>query len=360
MSDIYHGTEGEYLVPPFVQEYKIDKLPAASLAVDTLLQEDDPLLCKVPLPLKAIFYPLGFAIEISTNCQRVIDAAVESWGSLQPRYAGPRLRIYFGVTDAGPEECPPAPVARAQRHLLSIVADSHNQAICDLREGFAFVWLNRSAARHSSYLRYHFLESVALVLLSTSCVVPIHAACISRYGCAMLLCGLSGAGKSTLAYGCARAGWTYISDDASYLLRAADGPRIIGNSRQFRFRPSAKAIFPELHGRSLTPRAQGKPSIEVRTADLPGILTAEDARPRCIIFLNRQPSSVAELRPLPQEAAMKYFSQNVYPTEEVGQPQIAALEYLSTMQAYELLYSDLTQAVERLEQLARSSGVQAV
>jgi len=347
-------------MPQLVQEYQIDQKTGKTLTHDVPMPDDDPLLCKVSLPLQAVFYPLGFAVEISTNSQSVLDAAEESWGALRQRYAGSPLRLRIGVVETGPEECPPAPVARAQRHLLSIVANSHNQAICDLREGFAFVWVNRSAVRHRSYLRYHFLESVALVLLSTSYVVPIHAACVSRYGCGMLLCGTSGAGKSSLAYGCARSGWTYTSDDASYLLRDGDRPRIIGNSRQFRFRPSAKALFPELRGRDLTPRAQGKPSIEVPISDLPRIVTAEEATPRYIIFLNRRTSKTAELRPLSSEIAMEYFCQNVYPTEEIGQMQIAALEYLSTMQAYELSYSTLSQAVDRLERLARSSGVQVI
>lgn len=342
------------------EEYQVDQRTGTTPTHDVFMPDDDPLLCKVPLPLQAIFYPLGFAVEISTNSHGVLDAAEESWGSLRQRYAGPPLRLRIGVAETGSEECPPAPVVRAQRHLLSMVANSHNQAICDLREGFASAWVNRGAVGHRSYFRYHFLESVVLVLLSTSHVVPIHAACVSRYGCGMLLCGTSGAGKSSLAYGCARSGWTYTSDDASYLLRDTDQPRIIGNSRQFRFRPSAKTIFTELRGRSLTPRAQGKPSIEVPISDLPGIVTAEEATPRYMIVLNRRPSRTAELRPLPSETAMEYFRQSVYPTEEISASQIAALESLSTMQAYELSYSTLSQAVDRLERLARSSGVQVI
>jgi hypothetical protein len=243
---------------------------------------------------------------------------------------------------------------RAQRHLLSIIANSHNQAICDVREGFAFVWINRGSISHRSYLRYHFLESVALTLIATSRATPLHAGCVSRYGRGVLLCGASGAGKSSLAYACACAGWTYTSDDASYLLRDAGHPRVIGNSGQFRFRPSARAIFPELHGHSLTPRAQGKPSIEIPTSDLPQVVTAENATVHYAIFLNRQPSfTAAELRIFSKDAAMDYFRENVYPIEEVGWQQAAALECLSGIEAYELCYKDLNQAVEHLDRLAR-------
>ncbi len=53
-------------------------------------------------------------------------------------------------------------------------------------------------------------------------------------------------GKSSLAYACACRGWTYVSDDASSLLRSGTERKVIGNSRLFRFRPAAVDLFPEL------------------------------------------------------------------------------------------------------------------
>lgn len=318
--------------------------------------DGDPLLCNASMPLREIFYPLGFAVEIATNSKEVLVAARESWEALQQTYPDPPLRLRIGVTQEGPAECPPAPVVRAQRHLLSVVANGRNHAVCDLAEGFAFMWVSCGAVIHRSYFRYHFLESVALTLVATTRAVPIHAACVSRYGHGVLLCGASGAGKSTLAYGCARAGWTYTSDDASHLLCNSTGTRIIGNARQFRFRPSAKAIFPELQGRSLTPRARGKPSIEVPTSELGSIIATDEAEARFIIFLNRQSSAAPELRPLSSEFALDYFRQSVYPAQEIRQMQVAALEHLASLQVYELSYSDLAKAVSLLDRLARSAG----
>ena len=322
--------------------------------------ESDPLLCNMALSLCSTFYPLGFAVEIVTNSPDVLDAATESWGHLHRRHDAPVLQLRIGVVEDTSTDCPPPPLVRAQRHLLSIVADAHNQAICDLKAGFAFAWLNHGAVQHRGYLRYHFIESTALVLISTSYATPIHAACVSRYGRGMLFCGDSGVGKSSLAYACARAGWIYTSDDASYVLRSSDRPCVIGHSHQVRFRPSARELFPELRGRSLTPRPCGKPSIEVPTSELSGMVTANEAAVDYIIFLNRQPSATAELLPLSNEVALQYFRQNVYPLDEIKQPQIVALEHLSRMGVYELRYSDLHQAVDRLERLAQYSGTPAL
>jgi hypothetical protein len=312
----------------------------------------DPLLCKVELPLRAVFYPLGFPFEIITNSHAILDAASESWNQTQQRDDGPVLQLRIGVTPRTSGRCPPAPVVRGQQHLLSIVADANNQAVCDLQAGSAFAWLSEDALHHPSYARYHFLEAVALILISTSYATPVHAACVSRYGRGMLLCGESGAGKSTLAYACARSGWIFTSDDASYLKHHASELRVVGNSHQFRFRPSARNLFPELQGRGITPRAEGKPSMEIPTAELAGIVTADQALVHNIILLNRAPSVHTELRSLPREAARQYFQQFLHLPGKAQVLQSEAIDTLSTADVYELRYQDLQQAVACLDLLA--------
>ncbi len=160
----------------------------------------------------------------------MLAAAEESWGALREVFSVPALKLRIALGEGSSGLCPPAPVYRGQRHLLSIVADSQNFAVCDREQGFAFAWINRDAAEHKAYLRYHFLEAIALTMLASSYVTPLHAACVEFAGQGVLLCGNSGAGKSSLAYACARAGWKYISDDASYLVRQGKRP---ARRRQF-------------------------------------------------------------------------------------------------------------------------------
>jgi hypothetical protein len=343
---------------PATADQQQDAIPAETLpreASDSSI--DDPLLCKVELPLRATFYPLGFGFEIITNSQAVLDAANESWGHTQQRDSAPPLQLRIGVTARSSGSCPPTPVARGQQHLISLVADARNQAICDLSAGFAFAWLTEDALRHRSYARYHFLEAVALILISTTHATPIHAACVSRHGRGMLLCGPSGAGKSTLAYACARSGWVFTSDDSTYLRHHASELRVVGNSHQLRFRPSAKDLFPELRGRAVTPRAEGKPSIEVPTAELPGIVTADEVLVHNIILLNRVPSAHAELRSLPKEAARQYFHEYLQLPDKIQEMQAeASARGIATADVYELRYQDLQQAIDCLDLLASGPG----
>lgn len=324
---------------------------------EVLAFEPDPemMLCDVELSFREVFFPLGFALEIRTNDPAVLRAARGRWKDMRRLYDVPGLLLNITVTREESQECPPAPTARGQHFLFSCIADVHNQMVCDLKTGFGFACLTQAAIRHNSYLYYYFLEGAALMMIVALYVTPVHAACVSRHGHGMLFCGESGAGKSTLAYACARAGWTYTTDDSSYLHRASHEPRVIGNSRQIRFRPSAHELFPELSSRGLTPRAEGKPSIEVPTAELPGIITSDEAMVHSIIVLNRQPSAVTELIPISRDAVFDTFSKNLNPIREMRELHAVALQELAAVDGYELRYNDLDAAIELLERLARAA-----
>ncbi len=316
---------------------------------------EDPLLRQVEMPLVAQHYPLGFKVELNTNSEQVLAAADESWSCFPARpqlQSSSALRLQIGIAENSSGQCPPTPICRAREHLLSIVADRENFATCDLHKGFALAWLSQGAERRRSYLRYHFLEAAALILLTASRVTPLHAACVERAGCGVLLCGDSGAGKSSLAFACARAGWTYITDDASYLVNGRSDRLVAGNSHQMRFRPSAAELFPELQGLSVTPRAAGKPSIELPTDRLPYLRTADQCRIDRIVFLNRRDHTPPGLFPFPPELAWEWLFRPLSNSYGRVDAHAAALTSLFTVPVHELRYSELDWAVRRLDSLA--------
>src|ERR1700758_770779 len=244
-----HSAQGQLALPDFGKRS------------DESAGPQDRLLSDMQLPFRRTFYPLGYAVDIATNDASVLSAAQLAFGhrsALRQRGLPP---VSVGVQEG--KSSPPEPIRHQYNHLSSLVADGHNQALLDLRTGTSFIWITETVARDHLYLRCHFLEKVLYLLLGASVVTDIHAGCVGQNGKGILLCGDSGAGKSTLAYGCARAGWTYTSDDTSYLINDSAVPRVIGHAHRARFRPSARSLFPELTGRALTQRLEGKPSIEV-------------------------------------------------------------------------------------------------
>jgi hypothetical protein len=122
-----------------------------------------------------------------------------------------------------------------------------------------------------------------------------------------------------------------------------------------RFRPSAIELFPELEGLSITPRAAGKPSIELPTALMPDVTTARQSTVEYIIFLNRVESDVPELLPFPKQLAMEWASQSQTDTGASDEQQVASIRELLNAQLFELRYRTLDRAVAQLESLIRTS-----
>jgi hypothetical protein len=313
----------------------------------------DALLCDMELPHRGIFYPLGYPVEIITNDTAVLEAAKASFGHGRPSRTHATLQIRIGVSHGGASHCPQKPTRREYNHLYSLVADADNQALLDLKSCMNFTWVTSAAVNNRIYFRYNFLEKTVYLLLGASVVTDLHAACVSRNGKGILLIGDSGAGKSTLAYACARAGWIYTSDDTSYLMNDSKVPRVIGHSHRVRFRPTAKALFPELERFGLTPRLEGKPSIEVSISELPIANTATEATVDFIIYLNRIPSATGRLIRLPNGTATERASRELYSAGEIRAKHERILEILSDIPTYELQYCDLSQGILALDHLSR-------
>jgi len=313
----------------------------------------DPVLARATFPLRDTFYPVGFPLEIETNNEDVLTAAAVNWHGFVKMFETRPMRLRIGVREGRSSKCPPAPTCRAQQHLFANIADAENFAVSDLVEGISTVWLTEAAVEDRSYLRYFFLEGTAMCLLSTSHTTAIHAACVERSGSGILLCGDSGAGKSSLAYACARAGWTYVTDDGCYMVNGRDDRLVVGNCNQARFRPSAAELFTELKGGTITKRMQaGKPSIEIKITALGHIATSPTSRVNHVVFLNRHSGGRQELMPFPTEVARYFMLQVLVSPPATLKVQSAMIDSLLSSGALELRYSDLNWAIDRLARLA--------
>jgi hypothetical protein len=315
----------------------------------------DPYLYHAEMPFTAVYYPLGFPLELTTNSEAVLQVAKESWGAFSPQFEVPALQLKIGVLDDGSTECPAALSFRAHRNLIVGIADQDNFYVTDVVHGFSFAWLTAATVSRKSYLRYHFLEAIALSHISNRYTAPIHAACVELEGRGVLLCGDSGAGKSSLAFACARAGWIYITDDASFLLNDRSDRQVVGNCHLMRFRPSAEKLFTELAGKPLTPRAGRNPSIELLPETISGIDVASSSNVGYIVFLNRKDVNVEKLVPFSKESARRVIHQRLLGMEGLREVQIASVERLLGVEVFELRYRDLDWAVDRLACLVREN-----
>lgn len=316
----------------------------------------DPILCDFDLPLIGTFHPRGFSVEISTNSPEVLLAAEESWGSCEQAFAEPPIRLQIGVSKDGRDAALSPPVCRGRNNLISFVTDAQNFYSADLRQGFAFGWISQATVENRAGFRYHFLEGMALTLLMSRYMTPIHAACVVLDGQGVLLCGDSGAGKSSLSFACARRGWTFVADDSSSLVRNRADRVVIGNPQQIRFRQSAVDLFPELRYERLTRRVNGEMAIELPTSSLPDFVTALQAPVEHIVFLNRKEFAAVRLTRLAVERVLPWFEQVItYGELPVRDAQKSSLRSLLSANLVEMTYSDLDSAVSCLESLVHGN-----
>lgn len=315
----------------------------------------DPVHAHTPFPFHMTCFPLGFPVAITTDSLEVLEIADQAWGTFTRLFDRKPIRLDIGVKESDCDFCPPAPEFRMRNHLVTNSADGENLTVSDLADGSSIIWVTQAALRHPDYFRYCFLQSAALVQISSRYATGIHAACVAHDGNGVLLCGDSGAGKSTLSYACARAGWTYITDDGSYLVHDRTDRLVAGNCTQVRFRPSAEALFPEIAGMPVMRRAgAGKPSMEMPVAASAAIGNACTANIEHVVFLKRGVAA-QELVPFPRAVARLFMQQRVHCMPFRVQEQMAAIDRLLTVETYELRYNDLDWAIGELARLAGES-----
>jgi len=309
----------------------------------------DPLLYRLDLPLGGSFFPLGFRVDIATNSRDVLEAAAAGWSGYAPAYPYPPVELRIVVQSAG--DLAPEPVFRVQRQLFSIVADRDNFACYESGGLFGCCFVSQKTAADHAWFRFYFLETMAYMLLAQRWVMPVHAACVARGESGFLLCGLSGAGKSTLAWACARAGWTYVTDDGAWLLTESEERTALGHCRSIRFREDGRRLFPELEEYTTRARPNGKISIEVPLDAFPGIPTASRCRVDAVILLDRR-AGVPGARPIPAAEAIEHLLRDMpWYGDEVRARYETTSRRLLAVPAYRLTYQNLDEAVTLLSQL---------
>jgi len=311
----------------------------------------DPLLRDLSMAHTAVFYPVGFPLQLATNSKDVLEAAAESWDAWEPRFETDPVLLRVLVEPGGPLASQPR--FRMQRHLIHAVSDAENFATADARSLFASICVSERTAADHSWLRWFFLESMGYLLLSQRYLTAIHAACIARQGSGILLSGVSGAGKSTLAFACARAGFDYVADDCTWLLNKAADRVAIGRPQQIRFRDDAAQHFPELEGWVARARPNGKISIEVPTREFPYITTATQCPIGHIVFLRRDAEGPARLECVSREQTLELLLRDL-PSygDEVYAMHQATVERLTEVPALRMHYRSLEDGVRLLSELS--------
>jgi hypothetical protein len=313
--------------------------------------DGDPLALRFALPLVKTCFPMGFPVEIATNSPEVLRAADEVWAGYPQMWDARAAELHVAVEGvSGGLELQPSP--RGRGHLVSIVQSAGNFAVADLSRGYSFAWLTRDVAADHRHTRYHFLEPLVYLMVDALYLAPLHASCVALNGRAVVLCGNSGAGKTSLAYACAHRGWSYLSDDATHVVRGRKDFTVVGRPHAIRFRESARRLFPELDGFAPVRRPNGKSDLEIEPKSL-GIETAYQAEARWIVFPDRQAAPVAaSVRKFSRAEARESLEMVLcYGDTRTRAEQKAALRRFLRLPVVRLTYYDAGEAEALLRRL---------
>jgi hypothetical protein len=308
-----------------------------------------------PTTLAQRFFPFGFPVDVQTNSTTVLELLDSMWRPFTARFNKEPILCEIVVAPSSDLACPPEPRYHIQLPLLTTICDGDNFSIADLETGGIRTHMTE-AALHFPLFVSHFLLPTAYSCICTLHATPVHAACVSWKKSGVLLAGDSGAGKSTLAYACAKSGWTFTSDDASFVMNDAMDRRVIGNNHQVRLRPESASNFPEISQLKMTPRAAGKPSVEIPTSTLPRIETASTANVEYIVYLNRNHTGPAILAPSSRELALESMIKSLYGVPRTLAMQYAALDRLLTAPIYEMRYNTLSDGIALLRKLVEEGA----
>ncbi len=196
-------------------------------------------------------------------------------------------------------------------HVVVASFGPANIFVFDLRRQVVTAKVSQTLAHDKEFWPRVLLPITAGVFASTIGILPLHSACLSRSGNAMLIAGDSGTGKSTLAVALAQRGFDYISDDWTYCTSSRGVITAHGTAARIKLLPDAARHFPSLAGHETHISMNGERAYEVHADETFGARLQQQSRPRMLIFFHRTADPNPRLTPLASSEARLYMERSV-------------------------------------------------
>jgi hypothetical protein len=220
-------------------------------------------------PITRRFGLMAEPLRFETNDPALLAAAQASFGRfpVPPPDGREPLVVRLIRGDEAMGNAPPAAEAlryRTSGHLLLVTHGGADVATVDVSRGIALGFVTPATADDEAFVRYAFVETMALAMLAPSRgYLTLHAAGIVRDGTGLALLGPAGSGKSTLAIAAARRGHGIFAEDAVFVRAAPPHLELWGMPWTQRLLPDAAAQFPEVAGLPARRQLNGEHKLEI-------------------------------------------------------------------------------------------------
>lgn len=264
------------------------------------------------LPLLASFLFGNKICEISTNCDKVLQAATESFAKPDKRGTAPDLRMKLWV-DERPSipSSDLTPYVRALNHLVFAGFNSTNSALLDLEQMHIVGRFSKAVALDRSCWKNTIFPVLLSVAAGPLGVAELHCACVEKNGNGLLLAGASGSGKSSLSVLLAKRGFRFLSDDRTCCSFHNRKLTAWAMPTPLKMRSEAGAWLDEL--RQLRPHKSKTGEMEFRldpTKQL-HLRRARECQPRLLVFLEQHAGAGFQVRQISRRKATALLAKDL-------------------------------------------------
>jgi hypothetical protein len=250
------------------------------------------------LPLGARFFVAGSVWDLRSNSEDILQAMRETFdqvGGEQQADLQLRFRVDFAADNAPRWS---KPHFRALDHLYYSTYGPCDSMLVDQMSRRVIGSFSPAVACDLSYWKQTILPVLLGIASASIGVTPVHCACVVRGGSGLLLAGESGAGKSTSALSLSLSGFSYLSDDCTYLSRNSSGIRAWGLPTPVKLLPDAVSYFPELVSFKPVLSLNGEFALNVDPTEIFSVRRCLSCEPRWLVFLERTEDSRPLIKPL--------------------------------------------------------------
>lgn len=315
--------------------------------VQAAMSTGDFLRKNAETPLREHFVAAGAACELSTNCVAILEAARKTFVPIPKPVTRTDFRLRFWVDDALTSGPPwPKPYIRGLDHLVFAGFDAHNSLLMDLRLRQAIGRFSPAMGADQVYWKTVVLPVLMSVLGPSAGVTGVHCGCVAREGRGLLLAGRSGSGKSTLTFALARIGFSFLSDDWTYLSHSEGGLRAWGLTTRLKLLPDAIQLFPELQAFTPGTSVNGEQACEIDPELQLGFRRSRCCDPCVVVFLERRLSSGFVLTEMSASEAAERLEEDILAeTTELLIPQLKLIQCLTSRRNLLLRYGGKPQVI---------------
>ena len=283
------------------------------------------------LPFRTDFVIAGTRCVLATNSLEVLQSAAR-WRQEAPLQCSASFEMEVLVDPSMDNTAEQTAFFRGHRHLVFAFLPPRSFVTYDLLRRRVLAALSVTAARERSFWNHLLLPITIGVLGTTVGVVPLHCACLDHNGSGLLVAGVSGAGKSTLSAAMAGCGFSFVSDDWTYISKEGSTLIAHGLSSPVKLLPDTVRFFPHL--RHCAPRTtlNGELAYEIEPSRTGGFAVKHSSHPRRIFFLERTSEPGCYFVPCRSDYVRSFFENNAERLpDELGQAKAFRASLIQTV-----------------------------